>query len=140
VKRQAARLAELQTLQAAAQFRRAQAAAAAARSDVEQASDDLDSRVKHGLPIETLQAAGAEIERLLDECVRRDAAVSAAGAAYRAALEHRRRIEAEIDMLEELLARRLAVLRKQDEQQRQQTADDWTLRQWSGIKTQGSEP
>jgi hypothetical protein len=140
VKRQAARLAELQTLQAAAEFRRAREAAAAARRDVQSAGEDLESRIRHGLPIATLEAAGAEMERLLEKCVRRDAAVSTAGAAYRAAVEHRRQVDAEIDMLEELLARRLAVLRKQDEQQRQQAADDWTLRRWSGATTEGTEP
>lgn len=140
VKRQAARLAELQALQAAAEFHRAQESAAAARREVQRASEDLEARFKQALPLQTLQAAGAEIERLLEECVRCDAIVSTTGAAYRAAVEHRRRIDAEIDMLEELLARRLAVIRKQDEQQRQQTADDWTLRQWTAQETKGSEP
>ena len=140
VKRQAARLAELQALQAAAEFRRAQAAAAEARSDVQRAGEDLESRVKEGVPIETLEAAAHQIERLLEACMRRDAIVSASGAAYRAAVEHRRRIEADIEMLEELLARRLTVIRKQDEQHRQQTADDWTLRRWTAHETKGSEP
>lgn len=140
VKRQAARLAELQTLQAAALFRRAQDAAAAARIDVQQASAELESRVGRALPLQTLQAAAAHIELLMEECVRRDAVVSTTGAAYRAAVEHRRRIDADIDMLEELLARRTAVLRRQDEQQRQIASDDWTLRRWSGGSPTGSQP
>lgn len=138
IKRQSARLAELQTLQAATAFRRAQTAADAEHCRLEQASGDMASRIRTITPVETLQAAAVEIETLIAECSRLDAVAAEAGETYRSAVAQRRKLEAEIDSLEELLARRELVLRKQDDQQRQQHADDWTLRQWNDVETEGS--
>jgi hypothetical protein len=138
IKRQSARLAELQTLQAATAFRRAQGAADAERLRLKQASADMATRIRKVTPVETLQAAAVEIETLIAGCSRLDSVAAEAGEAYRAAIAQRRKLDGEIESLEELLARREFVLRKQDEQQRQQHADDWTLRHWNDVETEGS--
>ncbi len=138
IKRQSARLAELQTLQAATAFRLARAEADAERRRLEQASEGMASRLRRITPVETLQAAAGEIESLISECGRLDAVATEAGESYRAAVAQRRKLDAEIESLEELLSRSEAALRKQDEQHRQRFADDWTLRQWNDLETEGS--
>lgn len=132
IKRQAARLAELQCLRAAARLEQAVQAERTAQAELVAADEALRERCRRMRLVEEVHASRHEIHRLSTEIRRLQAEVAAARTAYQAAVSDRRQADAEVEVLEKLLEKRLDELHRKLEQRKQQFADEWTMRRWTG--------
>lgn len=132
IKRQAARLAELQCIRAAARLEQAVQAERAAQAELAAADHALRERCRRMRLVEEVHASRHEIQRLSAETRRRQEEVAADRTAYQAAVSERRKADAEVEVLEKLLERRLDELHRKLEQRKQHFADEWTMRRWTG--------
>lgn len=82
--------------------------------------------------VEEWHASRNQIQALSQEVSRLQTAVAAAKAAYQTAVTERTRADAEVEVLEKLLERRREEFQRKLEQRKQQFADEWTMRRWTG--------
>jgi len=132
IKRQAARLAELQCMRAAARLEQAVQAERAAQLELVAADEALRERCRRMRLVEEVHASRHEIQRLSIEIRRLHTEVEQSRAAYHAAVSARRKADGEVEVLEKLLEKRLDELHRKLEQRKQQFADEWTMRRWTG--------
>lgn len=132
IKRQSARLAELRCMRAAAHLEQTVQAERAMQAQLVAADEALRERCRQMRLVEEVDASRHEIQRLSAEIRRLQADVETARAAYQAAVSERRKADAEVEVLEKLLERRLDELHRKLEQRKQQFADEWTMRRWTG--------
>jgi len=139
IKRQAARLAELHCLRAAAHLQQVVQAEQAVQARIAEAAVLLRERCRELRLIEEVHASRHEIQRFTLEVQQLQAAIAVARANYQSAIAERRHADGEVDMLEKLLERRLEELHRKTEQRKQQFADEWTMRRWTGSDAVGQE-
>ena len=133
VKQQTARLAELRCIRAAAAVQQAVRAEQATRESVDTAAESFRARCLELRLVEEVHASRNEMQQLeerLGECL---TALESARSEYEAALKHRTRADAEVEVLEKLLERKIEEIDRKAEQRKQQFADEWTMRQWTGT-------
>jgi hypothetical protein len=133
IKRQTARLAELNCLRAAAQLQQAVQAEQAAQARLTEAEASLRERCHELRLIEEVHASRHQIQRITQ------ANIEIARAAYQSAINERRHADAEVEVMEKLLERRQDELHRKMEQRKQQFADEWTMRKWTGSDAVGQE-
>jgi hypothetical protein len=139
IKRQAARLAELRCIRAAAHLQQTMQAEAAAQARIAGAEESLRTRCRTLRLVEEVHASRHEIQRLALEIRQLQANIEAARADYQSAVTERRKADGEVEVLEKLLERRMDELRHKAEQRKQQFADEWTMRRWNGSDAVGQE-
>jgi hypothetical protein len=139
IKRQAARLADLNCLRASAQLQQVVQAEQVAQDRMSVAEALLRERCLELRLIEEVHASRHEIQGLAQEIKQLQAKIETARAAYQAALNERRHADAEVEVMEKLLERRQEELHRKLEQRKQQFADEWTMRKWTGSDAVGQE-
>jgi hypothetical protein len=139
IKRQTARLAELNCLRAAAQLQQAVQAEQAAQVRLTEAEASLRERCHELRLIEEIHASRHQIQRITQEIKQLQANIEIARAAYQSAINERRHADAEVEVMEKLLERRQDELHRKMEQRKQQFADEWTMRKWTGSDAVGQE-
>jgi flagellar biosynthesis chaperone FliJ len=139
IRRQAARLAELRCIRAAAELQRVVQAEQAAQARIVAAETSLRERCRSMRLVEEMHASRHEIDRLTREVRQLQDRLEVVRADYEAAVTERRKADGEVEVLEKLLERRLDELHRKTEQRKQQFADEWTMRRWNGGDAVGQE-
>lgn len=141
IRRQTARLAELRCIRAAAQLEQAVQAERAAQVRLTAADQLLRERCRQMRLVEELQASRHQIQAFSQEVSRLQSAITAARTAYQTAIVERTKADAEVEVLEKLLERRLEEVQRKLEQRKQLFADEWTMRRWNSgdVAPQESE-
>jgi hypothetical protein len=135
IKRQAARLAELRCMRAAAHLQQLVQAEEATRNRLTEAEASMRERCREFRLIEEVHASRHQIQRITDEIKKLQADIETARADYQSAIAERRKADGEVEVLEKLLERRLDEMHRKLEQRKQQFADEWTMRRWTGNDT-----
>jgi len=139
IRRQTARLAELRCMRAAAQLEQAVQAEKSKLAEINSADQQFRSRCLNLKLVEEVYASQREMQKLDTELRACGDALAAARTEYETAVKERTTADGEVEVLEKLLERRLEELARKAERRKQQFADEWTMRRWTGTDADRQE-
>ena len=119
-------------MRAAAQLEQAVQAERTGQRMLDDADAALRERCRRMRLVEEVHASRHEIERLTQRVRQLQDAAEESRKAYQAAMAEQQKAEAEVEVLEKLLEQRVAEFRQKAEHRKQQFADEWTMRRWTG--------